>query len=269
MVKRQVDMTFNEMHEKCGISSSHWRTLQSKSGGDPDVFDYLIEDYKNRMIKKKEKLANRAKPIPASEYDGYVLSKDEFCFAIYEYIPTALRSITKKKYYLQNMKALGPLEDLQQDIFFEITTKVRKHSGKTMYEKYLDNVLLWQGYKQFVYRAAENLITDRVKKITRDKNIVSLDTAAYKDRDSDVTIGDVIASQINEHEQVYINDFLDKCKRKNVKGVSLYDIAIELLEGNGQNGSEPKLRDICKRYGLNLSKVRQAFEEINTRELLG
>lgn len=266
---RQVDMTFNEMHERCGISSSHWRTLQSMANGDPDQFDYLIEDYKVKIAKKKEKLANREKPIPASEYKGYVLTEDEFRMAIYEYIPTALASITKKKYYLQNMKALGPLDDLRQDIFFEIACKERKRSGKTMYQKYLDNVLIWKGYKQMVYRAAENLITDRVKKIVREGNFVSLDEIAYTKGDSNITVGEAMASTRNEHEQIFINEFLDKCKQKEIKGISLYDIAVKLVEGDGNQGSEVRLRDLCKQYNISLKKIRAAFEEIGTSEILG
>ncbi len=263
---RQIEMTFDEIHERCGISSSHWRTLLSKADGDPDYFDYLIEDYKKRMIKKAERLANRAEPIPASQYDGDVLSEDEFRMAIYEYIPIALMSLQKKKYYLKNYKQIDT-RDLIQDIFVELCMKVRKRSGKTMYQLYLENVNLWKGYKQVVYRAAENLITDRIKKITRDGDELSLDDS--RKSDSEVTIGDSIASKVNEHEQVFINEFMDRCKEKEVKGVSLYTIVDKLLNSDKINGNDVKLKDICKEYGLNIKSVRQAFEEIGAKEILG
>lgn len=266
--ERQINMSFNEMHERCGISSSHWRTLQSKSGGDPEYFDWLIEDYKRRMAERKIKEANREKPIPASEYDGYVLSKDEFCLAVYEYIPTVLANLTKKKSFLQNKSAIGPLEDLQQDIYVELCGKIRKKSGKTMYEKYLDNVNTWKGYKQLVFRTAEHIVTDRIKKVVRDSGKeVSLNKKAYSN-DNEMTVGDLIASTVNEHEEIFIRDFIEQCKGKEIKGVSLYDIITELREGVRSDGVEIKLRDICKRKGLNIKKVREAFAEMGAKEML-
>ena len=268
-MERQINLKHSEMQERCGISSSHWRTLQSIAAGDADKFDYLIEDYKKKKIIKAEKIASRPAAIPASEYDGYVLSEDEFRLAIYEYIPVALKSLTNKKYHLKGMDTskLGTLEDLQQDIFYEVACKTRKKSGKTMYQSYLENVNLWKGYRQMVYRAAENLITDRVKRIVKCKNEIPLDTIVYesKGRD-DVRLGDLIRHD-DSYFNIYASEFLEACKEKEVKGVNLYDIANRLLEDTGERGEYIKLREICKEYGINPKRVQQMFEEINVREI--
>ena len=264
-MKRLIDMNFDEIHKECGISSSHWRTLKAKAAGDAENFDYLIKDYKIKIAKKKERIAKREKPIPASEYDGYVLSRDEFNLAIYDYIPIAIESLTKKKYYLQNSSSIGSLEDIREDVYFELAHKVRK----TIYEKYLDNVLLWKGYKQLVYRTTENLITDRIKKANREGNMVSLENIYTSEIGAPFNVGDMIRNRSSEYEILYIKEFIDRCRDKKVGNISLYDIVAKLLYDTKDNGTELKLKDVCKEFNLSIETVKRAFEDIGIREMLG
>lgn len=169
-------------------------------------------------------------------------------------------TIEEKKKRVELLSNWWYEENDTKAIINEETGKPYKVPGVDLYEKYLKNPGSIRDMSNMLNFAVNNYLKDLISRSSNQTPTISWDEPIGGNTE-DITIADTFKTY--DRDNLSIKELIEKCRGITYRNIDIGNLMQELVD------NDEKLTTLCRKYNLQVKKVREILEDVRIREILG